>query len=62
VEFGTRIPGTPELRAAVREIDQFFTDKAAANGGHNQEPPDASPRRIRCLFNAEHLGQRSAPP
>src|SRR4029077_20251613 len=63
VEFGTRDAGTPELRAAIREIDQFFADKAAANGGHNQEPSDAERNAEYAAYsNAEHLGQSERPP
>ncbi len=52
VEFGTRDAGTPELRAAVREIDQFFAERRLRTAVTTRSHPTRRPRRRRicCLF------------
>jgi hypothetical protein len=52
VEFGTRVSGTPDIRAAIREIDSFFTEQELrqrdAQGLRDEEYIQYS--------NTEHLG------
>ncbi|MBO0799227.1 MAG: VWA domain-containing protein, partial [Blastocatellia bacterium] len=59
VEFGTRATGTPDIRAALSEIDSYYEDKernqrtGIAEGLENKEYIQYS--------NVEHLGRRPRP-
>ncbi len=56
VEFGTRAMGAPDIRAALQEIDSYFTERERrllAEGLNNPEYVQYS--------NAEHLGLWSRP-
>ncbi len=61
VEFGTREIGQPDVRAALKEIDRFFTDKEKQELGAMRDL-EMSDKEYAQYSNTEHLGFRRRPP
>ncbi len=57
IEFGTRLTGTPGIRAALKEIETYFEGKERRS--RSEKPRDAEYAQY---SNAEHLGFRTRPP
>src|SRR5262249_16740888 len=54
VEFGTRVTGAPEIRAALHEIDSFFTEQEKRLRDEELKNPEYVQ-----YSDAEHLGLRA---
>lgn len=61
VEFGTREIGQPDVRAALKEIDRFFTDKEKQELGAMRDL-EMSDKEYAQYSNSEHLGFRRRAP
>jgi nitric oxide reductase NorD protein len=56
VEFGTRAAGTPDIRAALKEIDSYFAEKE-----RHDQAEGLNEREYVQYSNVEHLGRRARP-
>jgi hypothetical protein len=57
IEFGTRVMGAPDVRAALQQIDSYFTEQER----HQQAEDLEDPEYIQ-YSNVEHLGLGTRPP
>src|SRR5499426_3682056 len=56
VEFGTRMSGTPDLRATIQEIDSYYTERERRLLAEDLNNPEYVQ-----YSNVEHLGLRARP-
>lgn len=56
VEFGTRVMGAPDIRAALHQIDSYFTEQEQHRLAEELEDPEYVQ-----YSNVEHLGLRARP-
>ncbi len=60
VEFGTRVMGSPDIRAALREIDLYFTEQENRRLAE-ELPGELNDQEYVQYSNLEHLGLRARP-
>jgi hypothetical protein len=61
IEFGTRVMGAPDIRAALREIDRHFAEQEKRRLA-DELPEELNDPEYVQYSNQEHLGLRARPP